>query len=315
MWRYEIVHLFGPAGSAGSPLAVLPDAGGMPAGVMLAVAARLGTPQTAFVTGVSAAGYRVRVLGPAAECSSGGHSAIGIAAVLARLGLIRPGRVVQESGSGEVTVHVRDGAAALKGTAPAACLDTDAAVLAAVAGLAAPDVLDVPGRAAGFGHRFCYLPVRPGAVGRVRADQVELARHGLADLVVFSWDPGRRLAHARLLGAGHGPAGHPACGPAALGLGLWLADAGWLPARDGAVAFGVRQDDGPGGPAELHCGLVLTDGQVIDAAVSGTVASAGGGRLTLRREPARCQGARRPPACPAGHGPARPYPTASGSCR
>jgi trans-2,3-dihydro-3-hydroxyanthranilate isomerase len=283
--HFEIVRMFANGGATGSVLAVVPEARSLSTEAMLSVARKLDMPETAFVVKVSATAvaYCVRVFRPDAESPFGGHSAIGTAAVLARLGIIRPGPVVQECGLRELAVHVRpDGVAALTGTAPNECQDGDAATLRAVSGLAAEDVLEVPNREAGFGPLFHYLPVRADAVARARVDTAEMTRRGLADLMVFSWAPDRRLAHTRMFAPGYGMPEDPACAPAALGLGVWLADAGWLPVNDGALEFQIRQGAKAGQWAALACRVTLDSGQIKDAAVSGSVVSVSSGWIDLR---------------------------------
>jgi trans-2,3-dihydro-3-hydroxyanthranilate isomerase len=283
--HHEIVRMFANGPSTGSPLAVVPDARSLSTDAMVAVARMLGTPETAFVVGVSATAtvYRVRVFRPDGESSFGSHSAIGTAVVLARLGVVRPGPVVQECGSRELVVHVRaDGVAALIGSAPLPCRDGDLATLRAVSSLGTEDVLDVPAREAGFGPLFHYLPVRAGAVGGARVDTADMTLRGLADLMVFSWDAGRRLAHTRMFAPGYGIPEDPACAPAALGLGVWLADAGWARARKGRQEFQIRQGAEPGRHAVLSCWVALKNGRVTDAAVSGTVIRDFGGEVDLR---------------------------------
>lgn len=285
MWRYEIVRMFDNGTSTGSPLAVVPDARSLSADAMLSVARQLHMPETAFVVSVSAtaAAYRVRIFRPDAESPFGGHSAIGTAVVLTRLGIIRPGPVVQRCGPSELAVHVRaDGVAELKSTAPPECRKGDIAPLRAVSGLAAGDVLDMPSWEAGFGPLFHYLPVRAGTVARAQVDPAEMMRRGLADLMIFSWSPSRRLAHTRMFAPGYGIPEDPACGPAALGLGVWLANAGWLATSDGTVTFQIRQGAGPGRQAALACRVSVESGQIRKVAVSGSVVSVSSGQIDLR---------------------------------
>jgi trans-2,3-dihydro-3-hydroxyanthranilate isomerase len=303
--RCELVNMFGAGGPTGSDVAVVPDATRLSAGEMASIAAQVGTDETAFVVGVYGDdAYSVRIFRPDGESPFGGHAAPGTAVALLRHGALPAGRVVQHCGPRAVQVDLRpDEQAVLVVEAPGECRDGELDELLAVSGLAEGDAATGRARLAGFGIPFHYLPVVPGAVSRSRVDLAGMARRGLGELMVFSWDTARRVADARLFAPGYGMPEDRACGPAALGLGVWLVDAGLLPATDGRHGYVVRQGPPTGGRAVLRCSVTVAAGRATGGTARGRVVVTGWGEVTpegvvpagpARRAPHRSAAARWP---------------------
>ncbi len=110
------VDVFTDRPFAGNPLAVFPEAEGLTAVQMQAIASEMNLSETTFVTPPEAGGdARVRIFTPALELPFAGHPSIGTACELVRLGLVEARepvtRVVLELGVGPtiVEVGVRDG--------------------------------------------------------------------------------------------------------------------------------------------------------------------------------------------------------------
>ncbi|NYI04680.1 PhzF family phenazine biosynthesis protein [Allostreptomyces psammosilenae] len=271
----------------GSPLAVVPDAAGLSTATMRAVAARSGATETAFVLPPTdpSAGYRVRVFTGDRESAGGGHSCVGTAATLVRLGRVPPGPVTQECGTGRQHLVAAADRATLLGTDPRAETEPDTAALLAAAGLDA-DALDpaaAAGRAGYGGARFPFLPVAPRALAAARPRYDAMAASDLPALALVAWDPAARTAAVRLFAPGFGIPEDPACGPVALALGVWLAEAGLLPGphpadappADGEHAYTVRQGGASGHPSRLDGTVTVTAGRAVRGSVSGTVTPAG----------------------------------------
>ncbi len=86
----------------GNPAGIVLDAADLSDDEMLAIAQEVGYPETAFVTGQTAAGPRLRYFSPAAEVPFCGHATIATAVVLAeREGL---GRRVFTTAAGEIAL-------------------------------------------------------------------------------------------------------------------------------------------------------------------------------------------------------------------
>ncbi|MEU0796247.1 PhzF family phenazine biosynthesis protein [Amycolatopsis sp. NPDC005961] len=280
MPAYEIVNMFADHVYAGSALGVVPRAGDLDPAGMQALAREINHTETAFVLPPTGTGadYRVRVFTPKAESPFGGHSSVGTAVTLARLGLVPAGRVVQECGPKLLPLDVTAEAGKITANDPLESVPLDPGLLLGAVGLPAPAADGARPAACGFGPAFHFLPVRADAVAAAVPDFARMAAADLADVLVFGWDPATRTAHGRLFAPGYGMPEDPACSSAALGLGVWLVEAGWL-GGDGSHDFTLRQGREQGRPSTLYCSVRVADGRPVSASVSGAVLPAGAGEL------------------------------------
>lgn len=271
---------------AGSALAVVLEAEGLSTQAMQAIAREVNLPETAFVLPPSspAASYRVRIFTPTKESPFGGHSSIGTASTLSRLGKIPLGRVVQECGTKLLSLWVTSEGVTLAATGPWDGRDVNPSSLTAACCLDDEDISAGP-RAVGFGPLFHYLPVRPEAVARARLNAVQMSMAELADVFVFSWDSRQRTAHARLFAPGYEMPEDPACCSAALGLGLWLVDARWLPDRDGTYEYQIHQGIELDRPSTLACEVTVRDGRATAVSVTGRVVPTIHGHISVLQGP------------------------------
>jgi trans-2,3-dihydro-3-hydroxyanthranilate isomerase len=286
MVRYEIVNMFTDRAFAGSALGVVPEADELAAPDMQAIARELNLPETAFVLtpSLAAASYRVRVFTPAKESSFGAHASPGTAATLARLGKIPAGRVVQECGSKLLSLDVAADVVTVTASSPLESSPVDPSLLLAACCLGRDDVYATP-RTAGFGPLFHYLPARRDAVARARMNAAQMRTVALSDVFVFSWNREERTAHARLFSPGYKIPEDPACAAAALGLGAWLVEAGWLPARDGTHDYQIHQGIEMDRPSTLTCAVTVHAGRVTSCSVSGQVVCSAHGQIAVRQGP------------------------------
>ena len=110
--RFCQIDVFTRSPLAGNALAVFPDAEGLSAEQMQALAREMNLSETTFVFPSEAATRRVRFFTPAAEIPLAGHPTIGTwwtLAELGRLDLPADGSVTvtQETGAGVLPVHIR----------------------------------------------------------------------------------------------------------------------------------------------------------------------------------------------------------------
>jgi trans-2,3-dihydro-3-hydroxyanthranilate isomerase len=148
-------------------------------------------------------------------------------------------------------------------------------------GLAAEDLApDGPPRRAGCGLEFTFLPVRRSALAQSWADPASAAELGVPQISVFAWDPGDRAAHVRVFCPGLAVPEDPATGSAALGLGVWLVAAGWLPG-DGTSSYTVHQGIEMHRPSVLECTVTAASGAARTATVSGHVVPIARGDITV----------------------------------
>jgi trans-2,3-dihydro-3-hydroxyanthranilate isomerase len=280
---FEMVDMFAHAPFSGSQLTVVPEADGLGEADLAALAREVNTPETAFVLPPVAPGatYRVRVFTPGGETPFGGHSSLGTAVTLVRLGRIAPGAVVQECGSRLHSLSVGLDKGTVTAENPVEAREPDLALLTAAAGVDPADVVEAPVRTAGFGPAFHYLQVREEAVPAARADLALMAERGLPDVMVFSWDPRARRATARVFAPGYGMPEDAACASNALGLGEWLVAAGRLPAADGTYEYLIRQGVGSPRVGTVECSVTVSSGRAVRASVTGTVVPVARGEFLL----------------------------------
>jgi trans-2,3-dihydro-3-hydroxyanthranilate isomerase len=270
---YEIVDVFTDRPFAGNPLAVVFGADGLAGDQMQALAREFNLSETVFVLpSTSGATYRARIFTPDTELPFAGHPSVGAAVTSVRRGLAGPGRLIQECGAGSLPIDVTDmGSATLTGGTPTLGADSDAGPLLSMVGLAAEDTM--PGgtpRRAGCGLEFTFLPVRRSALAHSWVDPATAAKLGVPQISVFAWDPEERSAYARVFCPGLAVPEDPATGSAALGLGVWLVAAGWLPA-DGTSSYTVHQGIEMHRPSVLECTVRAEAGAATTATVSGHV--------------------------------------------
>jgi trans-2,3-dihydro-3-hydroxyanthranilate isomerase len=275
---YHVVDVFTDRAYAGNPLAVVLDADDLTRGQMQAVAREFNLSETAFPLPSGQADYRVRIFTPNQELPFAGHPSIGTAWLLARLGRIRTGAVLQECGAGILPVEVGADGATLTGGKPTISESLDPAPLLEAVGLQPGDATETPARTAGTGLPWTYLPVIGGAIERVAPDWGRLAAAvSSMGLAVVAWDVDARAAHLRAL-TDEGWE-DPATGSAVLGLGVFLAESGLVPA-DGTTAFRVRQGAEIGRPSTLDGTVIAEAGHARAATVRGGVATVAVGELT-----------------------------------
>jgi trans-2,3-dihydro-3-hydroxyanthranilate isomerase len=253
---------------------------------MQTLAREFNLSETVFVLPPSSAGatYRARIFTPNSELPFAGHPSVGAAVTAVRRGLAAPGPVVQECGAGLLAIQVTEtGSATLTGGTPTLGEKLDPEPLLALVGLATEDFAGgaAQPRQAGCGLEFIFLPVRRSALAHTSgADPALAAKLGIAQISVFAWDADEGSAQARVFCPGMSVPEDPATGSAALGLGVWLAGAGWLP-PDGTTAYTVHQGIEMGRPSLLECTVTADGGRVSAATVAGHVVPIGKGEISV----------------------------------
>jgi trans-2,3-dihydro-3-hydroxyanthranilate isomerase len=122
-YEFETVDVFTERRFGGNPLAVFPDARGMSASEMQALAAEFNLSESAFVLPPEKPAHnaRVRIFHRTAEMPFAGHPLVGTGYVLARKGLDRNGVLLLEVPAGVVRVTIeRDVAGGVLGATIAA---------------------------------------------------------------------------------------------------------------------------------------------------------------------------------------------------
>jgi trans-2,3-dihydro-3-hydroxyanthranilate isomerase len=285
---YHVLDVFTDRAFTGNPLAVFPDAGGIPEVQMQRAAAEFNLSETVFVLPPERGGTRrVRIFTPRRELPFAGHPTVGTAVLLARLGLAKPhqgsARVLLEEIAGDVEVSIDfDGARPVRATltAPQAPVAgppaPPSAAIAEALSLATEDVLGDPQAPAPLscGVPFLFVTLRNrAAVGRARVEAAAWERafggYWASEPYIYSMDaelPGADI-HARLFAPGFGIAEDPATGSAAVTLGALLAMRD--PRPDATLRWTVEQGLEIGRPSLLHLEAEKRGGRVTAARVGG----------------------------------------------
>jgi trans-2,3-dihydro-3-hydroxyanthranilate isomerase len=282
MLDYEIVDVFTSRAFAGNPLAVVHDADRLSTGQCQALALEFHLSETSFLCAPAQPGadYRVRIFTTSTELPFAGHPSVGAAHTLVRTGRLPAGLLRQECGAGVLDVEVDRDGATLTGGRPTIEDGAGLRALAEAVGLSEADTVGLPARVAGCGLPFTYLAVHPGLVDAAVPDVAALTALGVGEGVsVFSWDAAASTAYVRVF-AGDVAWEDPATGSAALGLGVWLADAG-LVAPDATTSYVIRQGEQLGRPSVLDCTVTASAGAAVRATVRGDVVPIASGTIRV----------------------------------
>jgi trans-2,3-dihydro-3-hydroxyanthranilate isomerase len=273
----------------GNPLAVFPDARGIPDEQLQSIAREFNLSETVFIYPPEDPAHtrRLRIFTPAAEIPFAGHPTIGAAFVLALLGEIplegAETRIVLEEGVGPVTVLVRceDGKPTFAQLTAAKPPEfgpppPGRSILADILALEPAEILGgmlVP-QAVSCGLPFLIVPLRDrNAVrrARVRMDHWEssLKSYWAPEILVFSRDPeldGSDI-RARVFVPGLNVPEDPATGSAATALGAYLAARDTTP--DTTLRYVVEQGFEMGRPSILEIEVEKVGGEVKAVRVGG----------------------------------------------
>jgi trans-2,3-dihydro-3-hydroxyanthranilate isomerase len=297
--EYHVLDVFAQAPFAGNPLAVVLDAEQLGTGQMQTLAREFQLSETAFPLGVTdeergrGVDYRLRIFTPDVELPFAGHPSVGTAWLMADRGRVRPGRVLQACGAGDLplTVAADGGPVELSGGEPTCSEPVDPGPALAAVGLSLSDLSDpdrLPARVCGTGLPYTILPVGADALARCVADPArlaELAQPGSAasGVYVVAWVGASATASARMFAGDIGASTEdPATGSAALAYGVWLAASGLVGAgADGATSYTVRQGVEMGRPSLLSCRVEVAGSRAGRVYVSGDVVPIAQGRVTV----------------------------------
>jgi trans-2,3-dihydro-3-hydroxyanthranilate isomerase len=287
-YRYFICDVFTETRFGGNPLAVLPEAGGIPDALMQRLAREFNFSETTFVLPPERGGTRrVRIFTPTKEIPFAGHPNVGTAFVLASagdLGEIGDGReVVFEEGAGDVPVAVswRGQGFFCELKAPERISTGKAATaeqIAAAVSLSPADVVSTthPPQVASVGLPFTFAQLRDrAALGRARArvDGLEaLAAAGInPDVFVYVRDGAGSDGfdvRARMFAPLDGVPEDPATGSANCALAGLLAKHD--PRRSGDFAYRIAQGVEMGRPSVLEARARKENGEVVDVRIGGS---------------------------------------------
>jgi trans-2,3-dihydro-3-hydroxyanthranilate isomerase len=292
-YRFLTADVFTDRPFGGNPLAVFPDARGIPGERMQQIAREFNLSETVFVLPPEDPAHtrKLRIFAPASELPFAGHPTVGTAFVLGAIGEVPltggETRIVFEEGVGPVPVMIRaEGGKPVFTQLTAAKLPEvgppppTIAELAQILSLEPADLLDGEDasedrpEAVSCGVAFLYIPLRNrDAVrrARLRADRWEalLAGYWAQEVYVFARDPELPGSHlrSRMFAPRMGIVEDPATGAATASFGGYLASR--APERDGTLRWVIEQGFEMGRPSLLHLEADKQDGRITAVRVGG----------------------------------------------
>ena len=277
---------------AGNPAAAVLDADRLDEAAMQRIAAEMLVPGTAFVSAATQAGadWRLRMFTPKREVGYSGHTALCGTHALVESGRLPGDRVTYDTPAGLLRVDVERGDGRvqmwLEPPLPACrpfdgdlgeTLDTLGLPRAAVGGWARPVVTP---------DQDLLVPVRDlAALRAIEPDMRRLAalrapQHARGVCAVSRETVDRGSAsHCRFFAPHYGIPEDIVTGSVHSALGVWLLEAGALPAADGRLVFTAEQGDGLGRPGRLQVELSVEGGRAGRVRVGGRAITVLTGRL------------------------------------
>lgn len=294
-YEFELVDVFTDRPFGGNQLAVLPDAQGLTAAQMQAIAREFNFAESTFVLPPTTPGStaHLRIFSPGEEMPFAGHPTVGTGAVLARrgVGVTRAGTteiVFDETvGPVAVTVDTRDGQVfselRLQPRLDQPAGAPPAAALAAALSLKPEEILDTWFAGVGLPFVFCHLASESAvdaAVLNRQAFQAALGEAWARNLLFFAGElADGATVHARMFAPVIGVEEDPATGSACAALAAWLASRD--PRPDLRLSITVHQGVKLGRPSVLLGGALKAAGTVRSVSVGGGVAFVGGGFIEV----------------------------------
>jgi len=299
-YRYLLLDVFTDRPFGGNPLAVFPDAQGIDAKTMQAIAKEFNLSETTFVLPPTEKGvdYHVRIFTPTAELPMAGHPTVGTAFVLARERM----KVQQQQ---PTTLFLQEGVGIIPVTlewntppAPKITMQQlrpmfgprfeNATLLASILSLEPEDVMsNVPIEVVSCGVPFLIVPIKTlQAVQSIsfqqRLWQQEFA-HLTPEILVFTQQTQTAEAsvHCRMFAPALGIAEDPATGSANGPLGAYLVHYGLVPSQSLTVSLLSEQGFEMGRPSLMSITIEHVDQEIRSVRVGGHCVFMGEGVFAL----------------------------------
>ncbi len=274
--QVSIVKAFVDAGSGGNSAGVVLDADALTPNQKQQIAARVGVPETAFVSRSEVAGFKLDFFTPTHQIPHCGHATVAAFSLLGQLGRISGQLTSKETIDGVRNISVSDGMVFVQQLPPRVMQTVPASALIDLLALGEADF--VRGRVPVVittGNSFLLVPLRDeSAVVRAKPDLDRVAALTqslkVIGLYVFSRDvrvPGRD-AGARMFAPAFGIDEEAATGTAAAPLACWLHGVAGVRKAAFEIEQGRLMD--PPSPSVLHVEIVEAGGRINGVRVGGT---------------------------------------------
>lgn len=236
----HIVNAFTANGENGNPAGVLLDADVLDEQKMLAVAAKVGLSETAFVSESDSATRKVRFFTPTTEVDLCGHATIATWSLLHKLGKLQAGTYTQETKAGLLKVTIQnDGLVFMEQTGAAFFDKFEPVEIAGMLGVEAGDFhTTLRPQIVSTGLRDLMVPmIDKSILGRLHPDLDAIAdfsrQHTISGFHVFALlENGQSLASARNFAPADGIPEECATGVSNGAMLCYLKKEGVLPEQD-----------------------------------------------------------------------------------
>lgn len=180
VFEFDWVDAFSNEVFGGNGCAVVHGGAALPDAVCMAYVRETSLVECTFTGPSDVADIRVRYFLASREIPFAGHPTVATVVAMRRRGMIADGPLVLETAAGLVPVEVQGDRVTMTQIAPVFGPQVDAAVVAAVGGIAAADIIHPP-QIVSTGLPFCITVVRDRAtLERLRLDPDRLAAYGAA---------------------------------------------------------------------------------------------------------------------------------------
>ncbi len=273
--QVSIVKAFVDAGSGGNSAGVVLDADALSSDQKQQIAARVGVPETAFVSRSEVADFKLDFFTPSHQIPHCGHATVAAFSLLGQLGRISGQLTSKETIDGVRNISVSDGVVFVQQLPPRVMQTVPSSALIDLLALGEGDF--ATGRVPVVittGNAFLLVPLRDeAAVLRAKPDLDRIAALSqslkVLGLYLFSREvrvPGRD-AGARMFAPAFGIDEEAATGTAAAPLACWLH--GVAGVRKEAFAIEQGRLMNPPSPSVLHVEIVEAGGRINGVRVGG----------------------------------------------
>lgn len=288
VFEFDWVDAFSNEVFGGNGCAVVHGGAALPDTVCMAYVRETSLVECTFTGPSDVADIRVRYFLASREIPFAGHPTVATVVAMRRRGLIADGPLVLETGAGLVPVEVQGDRVTMTQIAPVFGPQVDAAVVAAVGGIAAADIIHPP-QIVSTGLPFCITVVRDRAtLERLRLDPDRLAAYAAAlgqegtDMMEPFWVTlqGATAAgdtFARLLLAPPSPSEDPFTGSATGCMAAYL----WAQGLIETPRFVAEQGHGMGRPGRAQVEVLGPRDAITGVKVSGQGALVMSGQVYL----------------------------------
>jgi PhzF family phenazine biosynthesis protein len=288
MFEFDWVDAFTDVVFGGNGCAVVHGGAVLSAEICKAYVRETSLVECTFTGPSDVADIRVRYFLASREIPFAGHPTVATVVAMRRRGIIGDGPLVLETGAGLVPVVVQGDHVSMTQQAPVFGAHVDAALVAAVGGLTAEDII-APPQVVSTGLPFCITVLRDRAtVARVQLDHRALAAYAAAqghdgiDIMEPFWTcleggTAQGDIFSRLLIAPPSPPEDPFTGSATGAMGAYL----WARGLIAEPAFTAEQGHGMGRPGQAQVEVLGPREAITGVKVSGKGALVMSGQVYL----------------------------------